>query len=88
MSYSIRYSQTAVKSLKKLDKDVQKVILSWIVKNLEGCSNPRIHGKPLSANRKGQWRYRVGDYRILTAIEDKELIILVVEIGHRKEVYK
>lgn len=88
MKYKVEYTKEALNQLKKLDISVSRLILSWISKNLEGCSNPRIHGKALSANRKGQWRYRVGDYRILTLIEDDRLIILVVTIGHRKDVNK
>jgi len=88
LKYKVEYTKEALNQLKKLDISVSRLILSWISKNLEGCSNPRIHGKALSANRKGQWRYRVGDYRILTLIEDDRLIILVVTIGHRKDVYK
>ena len=64
------------------------MILNWIEKNLEGCSNPRLFGKPLSGDRKGQWRYRVGDYRIITLIQDNKLIILVIAIGHRRDIYK
>lgn len=58
------------------------------MKHLEGCDNPRTFGKGLSANRAGQWRYRIGDYRLICYINDNELIILALSIGHRKEVYK
>ena len=63
------------------------MLLGWIRKNLEGCENPRQHGKALTANRKGQWRYRVGNYRILSEIQDEKIIILILEIGHRREIY-
>lgn len=72
----------------KLDRGVQALILSWIEKNLLNCENPRAKGKPLTANYSGLWRYRVGDYRIVSSIEDERLIILVVEVGHRKEIYQ
>lgn len=87
-NYSIKYSDKALKQLKKLDKYVQHVIISWIEKNLVDCEDPRRVGKGLTANRSGQWRYRVGDYRILTEIRDEELIILVIEVGHRSKIYK
>ena len=60
----------------------------WIEKNLEGTSDPRKRGKGLSPDKKGIWRYRVGNYRIHANIRDDELIILVIEFGHRKDIYK
>ena len=87
MSYKVEYLPPALKALQKLDKYTQKMLIEWVEKNLVGCENPRIHGKPLTANRVGQWRYRVGDYRIVAKIEDDQLIILVIAIGHRREVY-
>ena len=86
--YHVELTESAKKSLNKLDKYTQKIILFWLRNNLEGCENPRTHGKPLSADRVGQWRYRVGDYRIIAKIEDNRLIILVIAIGHRREIYK
>ena len=86
--YKVLYSQLALKELRKLDKNTRKFILAWIEKNLVNCTNPRQHGKALSANRSGQWRYRIGDYRLLVNIKDDELIILVVSAGHRKDIYR
>lgn len=88
MTFHVELTESARKELKKLDYYTQKIILLWLNKNLEGCSDPRVHGKALSQNRAGQWRYRVGDYRIIAQIEDNKLIILVIAIGHRREVYK
>ncbi|MBO6008936.1 MAG: type II toxin-antitoxin system RelE/ParE family toxin [Ruminobacter sp.] len=88
MSYSVLFTQKAKKQLSKLDRNTAKLIASWLKKNLEGCENPRIHGKALVANKACQWRYRVGDYRILAEIRDEEVIILVLQIGHRREIYK
>lgn len=88
MQYKVEYTQRVVKQLKKLDKHTRKLILSWIEKNLVGCTNPRVHGKGLTANKSGQWRYRIGDYRIICEIQDDELIILTLEIGHRSQVYR
>ena len=81
MSYSVLLTQKAKKQLSKLDKYTSKLIVSWLKKNLDGCENPRIHGKALVANKAGQWRYRVGDYRILAEIRDEEVIILELQIG-------
>ena len=87
MSYKVEVTQRFEKEFKKLDKYTQKMIKSWIEKNLIGCSNPRQHGKGLTANRSGQWRYRIGDYRLICAIQDDELIILALTVGHRREIY-
>lgn len=85
--YSVIYSDKAVKQLKKLDKQTRRLIFAWIDKNLEGCSDPRARGKGLTANRSGQWRYRVGNYRILAQIQDDEVLILILEVGHRSIIY-
>ena len=87
MRYTVEYSQRAVKDLKKLDRYTAGLLLGWIEKNLVNCENPRLHGKGLTANRSGQWRYRVGDYRILADIQDEKIIILILEVGHRREIY-
>lgn len=86
-SYHVEYTERAVREFRKLDKYTRKMIYAWIGRNLEGCENPRLHGKALTANRKGQWRYRIGDYRLICLIEDKELIILALTIGHRRDIY-
>ena len=87
MSYSIRTTPRFDKSFKKLDRYTQRIIKNWIERNLLGCENPRAHGKALSANRAGQWRYRIGDYRLLCHIDDDELIILALNVGHRRAIY-
>lgn len=87
MIYQIVTTDKFDKSFKKLDKQTQKIIKAWIEKNLMGCENPRLHGKWLTANKSGQWRYRVGDYRILAEIRDNELILVLVEVGHRSRIY-
>ena len=87
MIYQIVTTDKFDKSFKKLDKQTQKIIKAWIEKNLMGCENPRLHGKWLTANKSGQWRYRVGDYRILAEIRDNELVLVLVEVGHRNRIY-
>lgn len=87
MKYSVEYTPRAVKELKKLDKQTRALIFGWIEKNLVGCENPRQHGKGLTANRSGQWRYRIGDYRLIAEIQDDKVVILVLTVGHRREVY-
>ena len=88
MSYSIETTARFNKEFKKLDKYTQRMIKGWIEKNLVGEENPRRHGKGLTANRSGQWSYRIGDYRLLCHIDDGKLIILALSVGHRREVYE
>ena len=88
MSYHVQLTDTAKKQLKKMDRQTASMLLGWMRKNLEGCENPRQHGKGLSANRSGQWRYRVGNYRLIAEIEDDQIVILILSIGHRGDVYK
>lgn len=87
MSYELVITEKFEKSFRKLDRQIQKIIKSWIDKNLVGCDEPRLHGKGLTANRSGQWRYRIGDYRILADIQDTKLILILVDVGHRKNIY-
>lgn len=88
MKYSIVFDKNADKQLKKIDITQQRIIVNWIVKNLENTSNPRVFGKALKGNLKEYWRYRVGDYRIIAEINDNEIKIIIIEIGHRKDIYK
>ena len=87
MTWHVEYTKVALKQLKKMDRFDARLILSWISKNLEGCENPRAHGKGLVANHSGEWRYRVGDYRVLCIIEDNKLIVEVFSVRHRRRAY-
>lgn len=85
--YKVSISDKALKQLKKMDKQVAKLIVGYIKKNLEDCEDPRHLGKALQGNLNDKWRYRVGDYRILAKIEDDKMLIFVIETGHRKDIY-
>lgn len=85
--YRIEYTKEFEKQFKKLDQSIQRLILKWLKKNLYNCENPRVHGKPLTANLSGYWRYRIADYRMVVEIKDTELVIVDVSVAHRKEVY-
>jgi len=87
MTWTIRLSQKSSKTLKSFDNSARKNIIRFIDKLVES-DNPRVSGKALQGSLKGLWRYRVGDYRLICQIKDDELIILFVEIGHRKNIYK
>lgn len=88
MIYQLVTTDKFDKAFKKLDRQTQKIIKAWLDKNLMNCTDPRIHGKGLTSNRSGQWRYRVGDYRILTEIQDERLVLVLIDIGHRSRIYK
>lgn len=82
------FSKHADKQLSKLDAGVRKIIVAWLLKNLDGCENPRAFGKALKGDLSDAWRYRIGDYRVLCEIRDDELLVLALDIGHRREVYR
>jgi mRNA interferase RelE/StbE len=88
MSWRLHYSDKARKQLQKLDSTKRAIILSWMDKNIDGCENPRNHGKGLVSNHSGEWRYRIGDFRVLCEIKDNRLIVLAFNIEHRSKVYK
>lgn len=87
MTYSVETTERFDKEFKKLDKYTQRMIKAWIDKHLSECQNPRAFGKGLTANRSGQWRYRIGDYRLICHIQDDKLVILALSVGHRSVIY-
>lgn len=87
MKYRVEVTPRFEKEFRKLDRYTQRMIKAWIDKNLMDCTDPRQHGKGLTANRSGQWRYRIGDYRMICEIKDDKLVILALTIGHRREIY-
>ena len=84
MSYGVETTERFDREFKKLDRYTQRMIKAWIEKNLVECENPRLHGKGLTANRSGQWRYRIG---LICQINDNKLVILALSVGHRRAVY-
>ena len=87
MTYEVKTTVRFDREFKKLDGYTQRMIKAWIEKNLVNCYDPRQHGKGLTANRSGQWRYRIGDYRLICEINDNELVILALSVGHRRDIY-
>ena len=83
---TVQFSHTALKTLKKLDKNIAKQIIDY-AHELEKMKDPRTKGKGLKSNLAGLWRYRIGDYRMICEIRDEVLTIIVLKIGHRREVY-
>ena len=82
----IEYTETARKQLRKLDRTMQKRILDYM-DEVALLENPRSRGKALVENMRGLWRYRVGNYRVICEIQDSRIIISVLKIGHRKNIY-
>lgn len=87
MVWTINYSDRALKSLRKMDKQIARRIVDFMDLRIAVAADPRQSGKPLKGELGEFWRYRVGDYRILCEIRDDELVILAATIGHRREVY-
>lgn len=86
--YQVAFETGAKNTFKKMDKHQSLLIMGWIQKNLVNCTDPRKQGKGLTANRSGECRYRIGDYRLIADINDDTVTILMLEIGHRKNSYK
>lgn len=87
MAWTINYSDRALKSLRKMDRQNARRIVDFMDLRIAVAVDPRESGKPLKGELGEFWRYRVGDYRILCEIRDDELVILAATIGHRREVY-
>ena len=88
MNYKIVYSKDFQKIFKKLDPSVQRLLATWIKYNLENTDNPRLRGKALIGDKRGFWRYRIADYRLIVEIKDDILTIVVVTFGHQSSIYK
>ncbi len=86
--YKVKSSPLFKKEFSKLDRNVQSLIARFIETNLEGCTDHRHKGKALKGDKKGLWRYKITDYRLICEIKDDELIILALNIGHRREIYE
>ena len=85
--WKIEWDSKALKEAKKLDRDARKKIVDYLEKRVLASQNPYQFGEPLKGNKAGIWRYRVGNYRILCQIEDRALIVLVIAVGHRRDIY-
>jgi mRNA interferase RelE/StbE len=86
--WRVEFHPAAVRDLRKLGAEDKSRVLRYLRQRITGSANPRRFGHPLTGDRKGLWRYRLGDYRIVAAIEDDRFVVLVVTVGHRREVYR
>jgi mRNA interferase RelE/StbE len=88
LAWRIEIARTAIQQIKKLDRNAQKSIQRFLRERLAQADNPRQWGRALQGEKRGLWRYRVGDYRLICDIQDEKITILVPELGHRKDVYR
>ena len=88
MTWHVEYTSAARKELRKMGRVNAARILDWMDKHIDGCEDQRVTGKGLTANRSGQWRYRIGDYRVLCLLRDEVVTVEVFRIRHRSEAYK
>lgn len=87
MRWVYSFDERALRELQKLDRQAQRDILAYLDQRIAGAQDPRRFGKPLRAALVGLWRYRVRNYRLICQIQDQRLLVLVVSVGHRKDVY-
>ena len=88
MAWKVEISRTAERQIGKLDQSVQLSIVKFLRERVASAADPRQLGKPLRGDKKSLWRYRVGDYRLICDIQYGRVTVLVLEVGHRKEVYR
>ncbi len=88
MIWKVRFRESARRDLERLDRAVQRRIIRFLRERIATNEDPRRLGKPLSGKLAGLWCYRVGDYRIICLIKEAELLVEVVAVGHRKDIYR
>ncbi len=86
--WRVEFDRDAARDLRKLDRTAQQQILRYLRNRIATAEDPRRFGRALANDLKGLWRYRVADYRIVAKIEDDRFIVLVLTVGHRREVYE
>ena len=88
MAWTLRFTETALKQLGKLDRKIAGQITRVLEERIAKSRNPREFGKALTGELKGYWRYRIGHYRVICELKDRELIVLALAIGHRRDIYR
>jgi len=89
MKFKIEFDPGARRELEKLDPQIARRILKFLKERVIDLDGPRMVGAALSGSRLGElWKYRIGDYRVIASIEDKVLTILVLSVGHRRQIYR
>ena len=88
MRWTIEYARSAEKELRSLDRPTRQRILDYLDQRIAALEDPRSIGKPLKGELCEYWRYRIGDYRVICEIRDETIVVLVLRVGHRKEIYR
>ena len=88
MAWKIDYTRTALEQFRKLDRQIARRLLDYMDQRIAILDDPRSMGKALTGPKGGLWRYRVGDFRLVCDINDKAVIILVLQVGHRSRIYR
>ena len=88
MTWQVEWDDRARRELRQLDGSVQRQILQYLRERIATSAPPRRFGKALTGDRVGFWRYPIGDYRLICKIEDDQLVVLVLAVGHRREIYE
>jgi len=88
VTWRIEITRTAEKQITRLDRNGQRLIQRFLRERLMPAADPRQWGKPLHGEKQGLWRYRVGDYRLICDIQDENITVLILEVAHRKDVYR
>ena len=88
MAWTVEFLLTAQRQMAKLDRPTQRRIIDYFRDRILAVENPRQFGKKLSGDKGGPWRYRIGDYRAICKFEAERLVIIVLEVGHRREIYR
>jgi mRNA interferase RelE/StbE len=87
-AWIVEFDDRARRELRKLSPETQTMILQYLRERVSVAEDPRRFGKPLRLQLAGLWRYRVGDYRLICRIEEFRLVVLVLKVGHRREIYE
>lgn len=87
MAWRIEFADTARRQLAKLGRDAQVRLRKYLRERIAPCDDPRDHAAPLKSDLAGLWKFRVGEYRLVAEIRDEEILVLVLRVGHRKNVY-
>ena len=86
--WTVEFDDRARRELRKLDTKIQKLIFRYLRERVAASEDPRRFGKPLRRNLAGLWRYRVDDYRLICRLRDDRVVVLVLQVGHRRDVYE
>ena len=89
MAYRVELAESAARDLDRLDAPQRKRILKFLYERVARLENPRSVGQALRGSELGEfWKYRVGDYRLIAKIYDDRVVLIVLRVGHRREVYR